>query len=74
MSFTANPYQQMLAEGRTSLRPEDIKEYGIERFLREQEMRGAFPAPDFTFTEEEKRQIDEFLARERHADTSSDAI
>lgn len=61
MSFAANPYQQMLAEGRTSLRPEDIKAYGIERFLREQEERGPFPAPDFTFTEEESRQIDEFL-------------
>lgn len=67
MSFVINPIQQMLAEGRTSLRPEAIKDYGIERFLREQEKLGPFPAPDFTFTEEENKLIDEFLAEERGA-------
>ena len=65
MSFAANPYEQMLAEGRTSLRPEEIKAYGVQRFLDEQEQRGPFPALVIEFTEEENRVMDEILAEER---------
>ena len=67
MKADISPYEQMLAEGRTSLRPEDIKAYGVQRFLDEQEKRGPFPIPDFEFTEEENRLMDQILAEERQA-------
>lgn len=67
MKTDINPYEKMLAEGRTSLRPEDIKAYGVRRFLDEQAKRGPFPALDVPFTEEENRRMDEILAEERQA-------
>ncbi len=67
MSFVANPIQQVLAQGRTSLRPEDIKAYGIARFLDEQEKRCPLPALNIAFTEEENRLMDQILAEERQA-------
>lgn len=72
MSFVANPYQQMLAEGRKSLRPEDIKAYGVQRFLDKQAQRGPFQLPDFIFTEEENRSMDEFLAEKRRPTDESE--
>ncbi|MGI4865742.1 MAG: hypothetical protein ACRYFZ_17600 [Janthinobacterium lividum] len=65
MKSDINPYEKMLAEGRTSLRPEDIKAYGVQRFVDEQAKRGPFPIPDLHFTEEENRIMDELLAAER---------
>lgn len=65
------PYQHMLAEGRRSLRPEDIKAYGVQRFLDEQAQRGPLQLPKLHFTEEENRLMDELLQEERG--TSSDA-
>ncbi|MGI4740450.1 MAG: hypothetical protein ACRYG7_35200 [Janthinobacterium lividum] len=67
MKADINPYEQMLAEGRTSLRPEEIKAYGVRRFLDEQAKRGPFPIPDLHFTEEENRLMDQILAEERQA-------
>lgn len=67
MSFVPNPIEQMHAQGRTSLRPEDVKAYGVERFLSEQEKRGPFPALTILFTEEENRLMDQILAEERQA-------
>ena len=67
MTSVPNPIDQMRAEGRTSLRPEDIKAYGVQRFLDEQEKLGPFPVPDLEFTEEENRLMDEILAEERRA-------
>lgn len=64
MELSLNPYQQMLAEGRKSLRPEDIKAYGVQRFLDEQAQRELFPALAIEFTEEEDRIMDEILAEE----------
>jgi hypothetical protein len=64
MELSPNPYQQMLAEGRKSLRPEDIKAYGVQRFLDEQAQREPFPALAIEFTEEEDRIMDEILAEE----------
>ena len=57
----------MLVEGRTSLRPEEIKAYGVKRFLDEQAKRGPLPIPDLHFTEEENRLMDQILAEERQA-------
>jgi hypothetical protein len=65
MKSATNPYEKMLAEGRTSLRPEEIKAYGVKRFLDEQAERGPFPIPDFYFTEEENRLMDQILAEKR---------
>jgi hypothetical protein len=65
MKSAINLYEKMRAEGRNSLRPEDIKAYGVQRFLDEQAKRGPFPIPDFHFTEEENRLMDEVLAAER---------
>ncbi|AMR29830.1 hypothetical protein A0257_17610 [Hymenobacter psoromatis] len=55
----------MRAEGRTSLRPEDIRAYGVKRFLDEQEARGPLQLPKLHFTEEENRIMDEILAKAR---------
>lgn len=67
MTSVPNPIEQMRAEGRTSLRPEDIKAYGIQRFLDEQAKRGPLQLPKLHFTEEENRLMDELLAAERAA-------
>lgn len=72
MSFVPNPIQQMRAQGRTSLRPEDIKAYGVQRFLDEQEERGPLPALNIVFSEEENRLMDQILAEERQA--AADAV
>ena len=72
MSLVANPYQQMLAEGRKSLRPEDIKAYGVQRFLDEQAQRGPLQLPKLHFTDEENRLMDEILAEERRAKDHAD--
>ncbi len=69
MSFAPNPIQQMRAEGRTSLRPEDIRAYGVKRFLDEQEARGPLQLPKLHFTEEENLIMDELLAEEKAAST-----
>lgn len=72
MKLDPNPYRQMLAEGRKSLRPEDIKAYGVQRFLDEQAQRGPFQLPKLHFTEEENRIMDELLAEERRTKDHAD--
>ncbi len=71
MSFAENPYQLMRLQRRSSFRPEDIKEYGVERFLAEQAARGELPAPNFILTEEEIQLIDLLLAEERRTDNAA---
>ena len=56
-----------LRRGHKSYRPEDIKRWGVRRILEEQAARGPFQMPDFGFTEEENRRMDEILAEERRA-------
>ena len=53
--------------GLNSYRPEDIKRWGVERFLAEQAARGPFIMPPMHFTEEENQRTDEILAEERLA-------
>lgn len=67
MDAAINPYEQMLAEGRTSLRPEEIKAYGVRRFLDEQAKRGPLQLPKLHFTAEENRLMDDLLAAEKSA-------
>ncbi|RZK20552.1 MAG: hypothetical protein EOO56_12580 [Hymenobacter sp.] len=60
----SNPYEKMLAEGRTSLRPENIKAYGVQRFLAKQVKRGPLQLPKLHFMDEESRLMDELVAEE----------
>ena len=46
-------------------RPEDIKRWGVERFLNEVCPQQPIPVPNFEFTEEENRRMDELLGEER---------
>ena len=48
-----------------SYRPEDVKRWGIERFLDEVAPQEPIPVPDFGFTEEENRRMDELLKEEQ---------
>jgi hypothetical protein len=53
--------------GANSYSPEDIRRWGIERFLDEVCAKEPFIIPDLGFTDEENRRMDEVLAQERHA-------
>ena len=55
MKTDINPYEKMLTEGRTSLRPEEIKAYDVQRFSDEQTKRGPYPFPIYTLR---KRKTD----------------
>ena len=46
---------------------EDIKRWGVERFLDAVQLKEPIPMPDLKFTEEENRQMDEYLRQEREA-------
>lgn len=62
---TIVPQHSLLTQGRKSIRPEDLKAYGVERFLQEQEALGPLYLPPVFFTEEENQLLDEILAAER---------
>lgn len=53
--------------GVNSYRPEEIKRWGVQRFLDERAKLGPVPIPDFQFTEEENRRMDEIIEQERQA-------
>lgn len=53
--------------GINSYRPEDVKRWGVQRFLDEQAARGPFVIPPMRFSEEENRRMDEILEEERQA-------
>lgn len=53
--------------GINSYRPEDIKRWGVQRFLDGQAAGGPFKIPAMHFTEEENQRMDELLAQERQA-------
>ena len=74
MKSATNPYEKMLAEGRTSLRPEEIKAYGVQRFLDEQAKRGPLQLPKLHFTDEENRLMDALLAEEAHPTSGSSTL
>ena len=57
-----------LKSGRwNSYRPEDIRRWGVQRFLDEVCAKAPFIIPDLGFTEEENRRMDEVLRQERQA-------
>ena len=53
--------------GMNSYRPEDIKRWGVERFLDAVCAKEPIAIPDFNFTDEESRRMDEILEEERQA-------
>ncbi len=55
----------MKAHQWNSYRPEDVKRWGIERFLDEVAPKDSIPIPDLGFTEEENRRMDELLKEEK---------
>jgi len=56
----------LLKSGQWNLyRPEDIKQWGPQRFLDEVCAKEPFPIPDLGFTEEENRLMNEILKEER---------
>lgn len=50
-----------------SYRPEDVKRWGVERFLDAIASKEPLEIPDLGFTEEENRRMDEILREEREA-------
>lgn len=48
-----------------SYRPEDIKRWGVERFMEEVSPKEPFLIPDLGFTEEENQRMDELLREEQ---------
>lgn len=48
-----------------SYRPEDVKRWGVERFLHEVAPKYPIPIPDLEFTDEENQKMDELLEEER---------
>ena len=48
-----------------SYRPEDVKRWGVERFLHETAPKEPIPIPDLEFTEEENRRMDQLLREEK---------
>ena len=48
-----------------SYRPEDIKRWGVARFLSETAPEKPIPIPDLEFTEEENRRMDQLLKEEK---------
>lgn len=50
-----------------SYRPEDIRRWGVQRFLDEVCAKEPFIIPDLGFTDEENQRMDEVLEQERQA-------
>lgn len=56
-----------MRRGANSYKPEDIRRWGVERFLDEIAPKEPFKIPDLGFTEEENQRTDEILREERQA-------
>ncbi len=53
-----------MRRGANSYKPEDIRRWGIERFMNEVAPKEPFPIPDLGFTTEENRRMDQLLEEE----------
>lgn len=54
-----------MRRGANSYKPEDIRRWGVKRFMEEIAPKEPFPIPDLGFTEEENRRMDELLEEEQ---------
>ena len=58
-----------MRRGDNSYKPEDIRRWGVQRFMDEVAPKLPFEMSDFGFSEEENRRMDELLKEEREAVT-----
>ncbi len=56
-----------MRRGGNSYKPEDIRRWGVQRFMDEVAPKLPFKMPDLEFSEEENRRMDELLQEERNA-------
>lgn len=56
-----------MRRGDNSYKPEDIRRWGVQRFMDEVAPKLPFKIPDLEFSEEENRRMDELLQEERNA-------
>ena len=56
-----------MRRGANSYKPEDIRRWGVQRFLNEVAPKQPLEIPDLGFSEEENRRMDEILKEEREA-------
>jgi len=56
-----------MRRGANSYKPEDIKRWGVERFMNEIAPKEPLEIPDLGFSADENRRMDEILAQEREA-------
>ena len=54
-----------LRRGANTYKPEDIRRWGVERFMKEVAPQKPFSIPDLGFTEEENRCMDALLKEEK---------
>lgn len=54
-----------MRRGDNSYKPEDIRRWGVQRFMDEVAPKLPFEMPDLGFSEEENRRMDELLKEER---------
>jgi hypothetical protein len=63
-----------MRRGRNSYKPEDIRRWGIERFMDEIAPKDPFLIPDLGFTEEENQRMDELLREEQETKENEDDL
>lgn len=56
-----------MRRGANSYKPEDIRRWGVQRFMDEVAPKLPFEMPDFGFSEEENKCMDELLKEERES-------
>jgi hypothetical protein len=54
-----------MRRGANSYKAEDIRRWGVERFMSQVAPKEPFPIPDLGFTEEENRRMEGLLKEER---------
>lgn len=54
-----------MRRGANSYKPEDIRRWGLQRFMKEVAPKEPFLIPDLGFTDEENRRMDELLREEQ---------
>ncbi len=56
-----------MRRGANSYKPEDIRRWGVQRFMDAVAPKEPFEIPDLGFSEDENRRMDELLKQEREA-------
>lgn len=56
-----------MRRGTNSYKPEDIRRWGLQRFMAEVAPKEPFLIPDLRFTGEENRRMDELLREEQES-------